>query len=480
MTKQSEWTTIQQLTRGLDKVVKAQAFTLMREVGFEAAQAYLETEHAEAIKRQSADQLLAQPLPYQVWGQENIEAGALAQMDLAMRLPVTVAGALMPDAHQGYGLPIGGVLATDNVVIPWAVGVDIACRMRLSVFNVVGNYIDREHDHLVDILKSVTQFGAGADGIHDGLIQHPVLEEDAWNATPLLRGLRETARRQLGTSGGGNHFADICEIESVPNGASLTFGGGRWLALMTHSGSRGVGARIADHYSRLATSEHPNLEGEAAKLAWLDMDGLGAEYWHAMELAGRFAAVNHQVIHERFAAALGFEPRSVVENHHNFAWRETFTLDDGTQRQLIVHRKGATPAGFGVWGIIPGSMATPGYVVTGKGVSRNFNGMTIYGNNLASLDSASHGSGRTMSRTKAKANIDPLDVKKQLKAAGVTLLGGGLDEAPQAYKNSADVMAAQAGLVNVQAVLYPRIVIMADDTRVARSVPAGIFDGSND
>lgn len=163
---------------------------------------------------------------------------------------------------------------------------------------------------------------------------------------------------------------------------------------------------------------------------------------------------------------LGVQPFRTIENHHNFAWRETIMVDD-RPTEAIVHRKGATPAGRGVWGIISGSMATPGYVVTGLGYA-------------PALNSASHGSGRLMSRTKAKQNIDPLEVKRQLKAAGVTLIGGGLDEAPQAYKDSAAVIEAQGDLVRIEAVLRPRIVVMADDSKPLRGVPAGIEDAGID
>jgi tRNA-splicing ligase RtcB len=163
---------------------------------------------------------------------------------------------------------------------------------------------------------------------------------------------------------------------------------GEYLALLSHSGSRGTGAAVCDHYSKLAMAMHPELPKEYQRLAWLDLASPeGQDYWAAMELMGRYAAANHELIHRHIARNLGAQVLLDVENHHNFAWKETHDVGDGRgPRELIVHRKGATPAGAGVLGIIPGSMATPGYVVRGKG-------------NAASLNSASHGAGRVMSRT---------------------------------------------------------------------------------
>jgi tRNA-splicing ligase RtcB len=163
---------------------------------------------------------------------------------------------------------------------------------------------------------------------------------------------------------------------------------------------------------------------------------------------GQYAAANHALIHAHVARALGVEVRLDLENHHNFAWRERHRLADGREEDLIVHRKGATPAGDGVLGIIPGSMGTPGYVVRGKGVA-------------ASLNSASHGAGRRMSRTKAKATFTWADAQAFLRERGVTLLSAGLDEVPMAYKDIDAVMAAQSDLVEPLAKFEPRLVKMA-------------------
>lgn len=278
------------------------------------------------------------PLPFPIWGADNIELAAIQQMENAMRLPVTVTGALMPDAHVGYGLPIGGVLATDNVVIPYAVGVDIACRMRLSLYEVSPNLLGQKKGMFEDALWNETAFGIGAKWTGSKKAQHPVLDDDAWNATRQLMALKDTAINQLGTSGTGNHFVEWGSFSL--HEPILGLQPGEYLALLSHSGSRGIGARIADRYSKLAMEKHPSLDKSVWHLAWLSLDSEdGQEYWLSMELAGRFASANHYIIHRRVSMAIGLKEIAVVENHHNFAWTEK--LPDG--RAVIVHRKGATP-----------------------------------------------------------------------------------------------------------------------------------------
>jgi tRNA-splicing ligase RtcB len=381
------------------------------------------------------------PAPCPIWG-EGLEEGALTQMRNATRLPVAVRGALMPDAHQGYGLPIGGVLATDNCVIPYAVGVDIACRMKLSVLDLPATDLERMREQLAKVLRRETQFGAGAT--FKRREDHDVLDAD-WSITPLVQKLRaEKAHAQLGTSGSGNHFVEF-GILTLP-ADDLGLPAGEYVAVLSHSGSRGSGAMIASHYSRLAISLHPELPPELKHLAWLDLDTEpGKEYMAAMNLMGEYAAANHAVIHRKIAKALNSKVLAGVENHHNFAWTEKH---DG--RDLIVHRKGATPAGAGVLGVIPGSMASPGFVVRGKG-------------NAASLDSASHGAGRAMSRTAAKAAFRWATIRPLLEERGVQLLSAGIDENPFAYKDIEKVMSQQTDLVEVIARFDPKIVRMADE-----------------
>ncbi|WP_345954060.1 RtcB family protein [Mucilaginibacter sp. PAMB04168] len=380
---------------------------------------------------------------FPVYGIEHIEAGALNQMRTAIQLPIAVAGALMPDAHQGYGLPIGGVLATTaNTIIPYAVGVDIACRMCLSIFELPAHTVDDKTDDLKSILLKNTHFGMGSESKwHD---DDSLFEKPDWKATKQIRTLRDKAYKQLGTSGTGNHFVEWGEL-TVQGGALEGVPAGNYLALLSHSGSRGFGAGIAGYYSDLAMKK-TKLPPEAKHLAWLDLDSNeGQEYWIAMNLAGDYASANHHEIHNKIAKAMQLQPLLRIENHHNFAWQER--LADGTP--VMVHRKGATPAGNGVLGIIPGSMSTPGFVVRGKG-------------NAQSINSASHGAGRLMSRNAAFKTIKRDLVTAELLEKKITLVGADLDEAPMVYKNIHAVMEAQHNLVDVLAKFQPRIVRMAD------------------
>lgn len=385
----------------------------------------------------------AEPAPFASWC-DDAEDGALQQMRDSMRLPSAVRGALMPDAHIGYGLPIGGVLATEGTVVPYAVGVDIACRMKLTVLDVDPAHLTAKRERFEKTLLRETAFGTGSTLPARARLDHDVLDADRWSELPLLRRLREKATAQLGTSGSGNHFVEfgVLTLEQPDLGLDP----GEYLALMSHSGSRGPGAMVAGHFTKRARELREfDLPRDLLNLAWLDLDSDdGRAYWRAMELMGDFASASHWVIHQRVRRALGAGELAGVENHHNFAWLERH---DG--RELVVHRKGATPAGAGVLGVIPGSMASPAFVVRGRGSE-------------SSLRSASHGAGRVMSRTEAKRRFRWSDVRPVLEAANVTLLAAGIDENPGVYKDIHAVMARQADLVDVVARFDPRIVRMAD------------------
>lgn len=384
------------------------------------------------------------PLPYAVYGSEGIDALSERQMETAMRLPVTVAGALMPDGCAGYGLPIGGVLATDShVVIPYAVGKDIGCRMSLTILDAEPDFLKKHHDRAVKALTEYTAFGL--DGILPNRTYHPLFDRCEWRNIPVLKKLREKAIRQLGSSGKGNHFVDICEVVLPPTNV-MGMNEGRYLGILSHSGSRGLGAAIADHYTTVA-KETCRLPRQAGPFAWLNLNSeAGQQYWTCMELAGAYSAVNHDYIHENVARALRLKPLATISNHHNYAWRET--LNDGTA--VIVHRKGATPAHAGELGIIPGSMATPGYIVSGRGCCE-------------SVFSASHGAGRTMSRLDAHNSISRYALRKHLAECGVTLIGGTTEEAPAVYKDIDAVMEAQKELVNIEGTIIPKIVRMSEE-----------------
>jgi tRNA-splicing ligase RtcB len=387
----------------------------------------------------------SKPAPWKQWGNIALEDSALTQMHNASLLPVAVRGALMPDAHTGYGLPIGGVLAVKDAVIPYAVGVDIACRMRLSVLDMPVSALVQKREILIRALEEETRFGVGAAFDKEQRRDHAVMEED-WSQCAVTSHLKDKAWKQLGSSGGGNHFVEFGEL--ILDAPAFGLDKGVWLALLSHSGSRGSGEKVAEHYSRLAMNLRPYLPQELKHLAWLELKSAeGREYWAAMHLMGKYAAANHELIHHYILSHLGAEALAHVENHHNFAWEEKF---DG--KTVIVHRKGATPAGKGVLGIVPGTMASSGFVIRGKG-------------NEDALNSCSHGAGRLMSRNAALNNFDRDAVRRFLQNAGVHLISGGLDEAPMAYKDIHAVMAAQSDLVDILARFEPRLVKMAPDDK---------------
>ncbi|KOS06885.1 RNA 2',3'-cyclic phosphate--5'-hydroxyl ligase [Flavobacterium akiainvivens] len=398
---------------------------------------------AEALltaKKTEARRLNPTRAPFVIYGENGIEPLAKEQLYTALKLPVSKAGALMPDGHAGYGLPIGGVLATENAVIPYGVGVDIGCRMCLTVYDINPSYLEGHKDKYVGILQEHTKFGMSE--AHKNPADHEIFERAAFREIPLLKTLKNKAYLQLGSSGGGNHFVEFGIVDVPANDPVFGLPAGKYVGVLSHSGSRGLGANIAKHYTALAMKQTP-LPKEARHLAWLDLDTHdGQEYWIAMNLAGDYASACHHDIHRRIAKALSARPLKVVENHHNFAWKEIINGEE-----LIVHRKGATPAQKDVLGIIPGSMTAPGYIVKGLG-------------NAESINSASHGAGRLMSRSQAKQNITMSEVKKVLKDHGVTLLGAGLDEAPMAYKDINKVMAQQSELVDVVGSFTPKIVRM--------------------
>jgi len=384
-----------------------------------------------------------EPVKYETWGAEFIDDASHNQMRQACSVPVARAGALMPDAHVGYGLPIGGVLATENAVIPYAVGVDIACRMKLSVLDMPPATLKDKFHAYESALVRGTVFGVGAR--YSTPQSHPVMDED-WAITRITRESKDKAWKQLGTSGSGNHFVEFGEFTLDERDEELGLDAGRYVALLSHSGSRGVGAAVCSTYSAIAQKRLPKQYQEFGRLGWLGMDTeAGKEYWAAMNLMGDYAAANHAVIHRRVTKLLGAKIVAGVENHHNFAWKETHG-----GKEYYVHRKGATPAGVGVLGVIPGSMADPAFVVRGKG-------------NPRSLESCSHGAGRVMSRKKAKEKYNFGAVRGDLAKKGITILSAGADEVPGVYKDIRQVMAKQEDLVEIVARFDPKIVKMCGD-----------------
>lgn len=317
--------------------------------------------------------------------------------------------------------------------------------MTLSIYSIDELFFLENQSKFKRELINHTSFGAGNGFKEQHRSDHEVLENRLFHENDLLRNLKDRAWTQLGSSGGGNHFAEFGIIEFKDRDDILNIDKGCYVALLTHSGSRGFGATIATHYTTLA-KQLCKLPSEARNLAYLDLNSTeGQEYWLAMNLAGDYASACHGIIHAKIEKALGATVLASVENHHNFAWKEQWNGEE-----VIVHRKGATPASKGVIGIIPGSMTAPGFLVRGKG-------------DVGAIESASHGAGRQMSRTQAKKLVIHSDLNAILKDKEVTLIGAGLDEAPMAYRDIHQVMAAQKDLVDVVATFTPKIVRMADD-----------------
>jgi tRNA-splicing ligase RtcB len=383
-------------------------------------------------------------IPFNIYGESLIDPNAVTQMKNLLRLPITVAGSLMPDAHLGYGIPIGGVAATHkDYVIPYAVGSDISCMMALSIYDISPIYLTQKKNDFLKFLNEKTYFGKGCNNGGE-IIDDSVLHLDEWKDLPMYKKVKPILENQLGTSGSGNHFVEwgIVTLENDFNGIPK----GQYVALMSHSGSRGVGYNIADYYVNKAKDNCQFLDNDLKNLSFLNLNSdLGKEYWAFMNMAGKYASACHNEIHLKADKFMKNSSLLKIENYHNFCWQEEYNGE-----LVNVHRKGATPAHKGVLGIIPGSMSTPAYIVEGLG-------------NVNSINSASHGSGRIMSRNQAKSSIMQERVDINLKKAGVSLIGGGLDEAPMVYKNIDDVMSFQTDLVTVKGKFMPKYVRMADD-----------------
>lgn len=397
-------------------------------------------EPKEAMRSQS------DKAPVAIIGAEQIPANIYPQVEQIAQLPGVTRMALMPDAHPGMGWAIGSVTETEDRVFPNAVGVDIGCRMMLTLVHLPVSVAFEYRTQLAHVMTNISRFGmVGWDDDDDEHPDHHVMEDHRWKQHPVAKRFHDLAARQLGTSGGGNHFFDLMigkTLRYAPwmEGSGLRVGD-EFVAIMTHSGSRGTGAKIANHYQKVAQDyTNSKANGIPRDLAWLDMStDQGKEYWDAMDLMGRYAQANHEVIHNRFLEAAGLDLRMQLQNHHNFAWHE-----DGK----IVHRKGATPAYRDMPGIIPGTSGGRSIVVNGLG-------------NKEFINSSSHGAGRPFSRTEAKKRWSQIDANEMLNKVDVLHIGVTPDESPMAYKNPDDVFAAQEGvLFDTVLEMRPIVVIM--------------------
>ena len=373
-------------------------------------------------------------IPIMLW-LDDLEEGALQQAKDLANLSIAFRHiAIMPDAHRGYGMPIGGVLATKDAIVPNAVGVDIGCGMcslRTSL-----QHMDRED------LKKV--MGKIRETVPVGFNHHREKQDEAWmpplkDDLPIVSQEYESGRYQIGTLGGGNHFIEI------------QLGSDDYIWIMVHSGSRNVGYTVANHYHEKAKEETKRRQEDVPEdLSYFLRGTEGFDnYFREMNYCIEFALQNRKLMMEQIKEAFTdvmptVEFSNFINKPHNFAAWETHYGEE-----LIVHRKGATRAEEGEWGMIPGSQGTSSYLVKGKG-------------NPLSFNSASHGAGRIMSRAQARRTLDIEKEKAQLKELGVIHAlrhERDLDEAPGSYKDIDEVMALQQDLVEIQVELTPLAVI---------------------
>jgi tRNA-splicing ligase RtcB len=377
------------------------------------------------------------------------EAQTIAQLtDVASR---AVRVALMADGHVGFTMPIGGVAAYREQVSVVGVGFDIACGNAAIRTNLSLGDMDKS-SALADEIAETISFGMGRKNrADDAPTDDPLFEDDGWEAVPPKerQALRDKARAQLGTVGSGNHYVDVFADET----------GTIWVGV--HFGSRGFGHTVASGFLALAQGKSWR-EHAPEREALLDLGApIGHDYWTLMNLAGRYAYAGREWVARKVVRILGGKERELVHNHHNFAWRESH---DG--EELIIVRKGATPAFPGQMGFIGGSMGDDAVIVRGAPGASDLQRAALY--------STVHGAGRVMSRTAAagKRNrktgevisrgvVTPRMMEAWVAEKGVELRGGGLDESPHVYRRLPDVLSAQGDTIEVVHTLRPLIVVMA-------------------
>ncbi|WP_417369231.1 RtcB family protein [Gelidibacter japonicus] len=380
--------------------------------------------------------ITTEKIPIKLWlEEEQVEDGALDQARDLANLPFAFKHiAIMPDTHLGYGMPIGAILATKGAVVPNAVGVDIGCGM----CSLRTNLTDIETADLKEIMSIIRET------VPVGFNHHESPQDESWmpekkGNLPIVEQEYKSALHQVGTLGGGNHFIEIQK------------GSDGYIWIMIHSGSRNIGFTVANHYNNIAKEKNKALELRVPKdLAFIPEDSEYFDlYWNEMNYCVEFALANRKLMMERTKSAFKeiipeVEFSHFINKPHNFA-----ALEEHFGEEVIVHRKGATRARKGEWGMIPGSQGTQSFLVKGKG-------------NVNSFESCSHGAGRVMSRAAARRNLDLKEERKILTDQGILHAirhKGDLDEAPSSYKDIDEVMANQEALVEVQIKLQPLAVI---------------------
>lgn len=364
-------------------------------------------------------------LPIYSWAKE-IEMGALTQARNLANLPIAFHHiAIMSDVHEGYGMPIGGVLATKNAIIPNAVGVDIGCGVRACETEITFKNIELLLERIVsDIARSIPLgFSHHKEPQSSDIFYHPP-------KSPIIQEEIESAKHQLGTLGGGNHFLEILKDSKDK------------IWLMVHSGSRNFGYKTAQYYHNKALVQHPAFRD----LAWLEIESLGKEYYDAMNFCVEFARQNRVRMLETILESLkryygDFEHKLPIDVHHNYA-----SYEEHFGEQVYIHRKGAVKAFKDDLVIIPGTMGTYSYVA--KGLS-----------NEKSFCSSSHGAGRRMSRSQAKKEFNFSQLKKELNEKGIKISAAhkaqAVEEAPGAYKDVKEVIELQKDVIEVIEKLKP-------------------------
>jgi tRNA-splicing ligase RtcB len=376
-----------------------------------------------------------------------------------------VDAALMADGHVGYVMPIGGVAAYTEQVSVVGVGFDIACGnaairtdVTLDALGRTPEEVHRTLGNVADAVADTVSFGIGRrNRADDAPVDHPLFEDPAWDAVPAKhrQALRVKARQQLGTVGSGNHYVDIFADET----------GTLWVGV--HFGSRGFGHTVASGF--LAMGQGKAWGDRAPEHEVLLPLGapIGHDYWHLMNLAGQYAYAGREWVARRVVELLGGQEIELVHNHHNFAWKETHGGEE-----VVVIRKGATPAFPGQLGFIGGSMGDDAVIV--RGTLDASASDEIRAAQREGLFSTVHGAGRVMSRTAAagKRNrrtgrvispglVTPEMMQSWVRERGVILRGGGLDESPHAYRRLPSVLAAQQGTIEILHTLRPLVVVMA-------------------
>jgi tRNA-splicing ligase RtcB len=371
--------------------------------------------------------------------------------------------ALMADGHVGYVMPIGGVAAYDNAVSVVGVGFDIACGnaairtdATLDDFGPKPARAQKELERVADRIAGTVSFGMGRKNLADDApTDDPLFDDPSWEAVPAKhrQSLHTRARQQLGTVGSGNHYVDVFADEA----------GSIWVGV--HFGSRGFGHTVASNFLALGQGKGwGERVPEAEVLLPLDQP-VGHDYWHLMNLAGRYAYAGREWVARRVVALLGAKEVELVHNHHNFAWQEQHEGET-----LVVVRKGATPAFPGQKGFVGGSMGDDAVIIQGSAATDGDTEQL----QRAALYSTVHGAGRVMSRTQAagKRNrrtgrvlspgrVTPEMMQAWVREKGVILRGGGLDESPHVYRRLPEVLAAQGGTIQVLHTLRPLVVVMA-------------------